>query len=118
GAAMTGTHPVIDFMFIDFALDAVGEILNQIAKVQYMSHGRLTMPVLLRGCVGIGHSAATHHSGNYYTLFAHFPGLRVVVPSTPWSDGSTACTRRRRTVLPWKRPSCPIRRRSPAPSAT
>jgi 2-oxoisovalerate dehydrogenase E1 component len=42
------------------------------------------MPVLLRGCVGIGHSAATHHSGNYYPLFAHFPGLRVAVPSTPY----------------------------------
>jgi 2-oxoisovalerate dehydrogenase E1 component len=48
-----------------------------------MSSGRVRMPVLLRGCVGIGHSAATHHSGNYYPLFAHFPGLRVVVPSTP-----------------------------------
>jgi 2-oxoisovalerate dehydrogenase E1 component len=84
GAAMTGTRPVIDFMFIDFALDAVGEILNQIAKIQYMSHGRIAMPVLLRGCVGIGHSAATHHSGNYYAMFAHFPGLRVVLPSTPY----------------------------------
>jgi 2-oxoisovalerate dehydrogenase E1 component len=84
GAAMTGTRPLIDFMFIDFALDAVGEVLNQIAKVRYMSSGRIAMPVLLRGCVGIGHSAATHHSGNYYALFAHFPGLRVVVPSTPY----------------------------------
>ena len=84
GAAMTGTRPVIDFMFADFVLDAVGEILNQIAKMQYMSSGRLTMPVLLRGCVGIGHSAATHHSGNYYAMYAHFPGLRVVVPSTPY----------------------------------
>jgi 2-oxoisovalerate dehydrogenase E1 component len=84
GAAMTGTRPIIDFMFIDFALDAVGEILNQIAKIQYMSHGRIAMPVLLRGCVGIGHSAATHHSGNYYAMFAHFPGLRVVLPSTPY----------------------------------
>ena len=84
GAAMTGTRPVIDFMFIDFALDAVGEILNQIAKIQYMSHGRIAMPVLLRGCVGIGHSAATHHSGNYYAMFAHYPGLRVVLPSTPY----------------------------------
>jgi 2-oxoisovalerate dehydrogenase E1 component len=84
GAAMTGTRPLIDFMFIDFALDAVGEILNQIAKIQYMSNGRLVMPVLLRGCVGIGHSAATHHSGNYYAIFAHFPGLRVVMPSTPY----------------------------------
>jgi 2-oxoisovalerate dehydrogenase E1 component len=41
------------------------------------------MPILLRGCIGIGHSAATHHSGNYYPMYAHFPGLRVVVPSTP-----------------------------------
>ena len=84
GAAMTGTRPVIDFMFADFVLDAVGEILNQIAKMQYMSSGRLKMPVLLRGCIGIGHSAATHHSGNYYPMYAHFPGLRVVVPSTPY----------------------------------
>jgi 2-oxoisovalerate dehydrogenase E1 component len=84
GAAMTGTRPVIDFMFADFVLDAVGEIVNQIAKMQYMSDGRLKMPILLRGCIGIGHSAATHHSGNYYPMFAHFPGLRVVVPSTPY----------------------------------
>jgi 2-oxoisovalerate dehydrogenase E1 component len=84
GAAMTGSRPVIDFMFADFVLDSVGEIINQIAKMQYMSNGRLTMPILLRGCIGIGHSAATHHSGNYYPMYAHFPGLRVVVPSTPY----------------------------------
>jgi 2-oxoisovalerate dehydrogenase E1 component len=84
GAAMTGTRPVIDAIFIDFLLDGVGEILNQIAKMQYMSSGRLKMPILLRGCIGIGHSAATHHSGNYTAMFAHFPGLRVVVPSTPF----------------------------------
>ena len=84
GAAMTGSRPVIDFMFADFVLDSVGEILNQIAKMQYMSDGRLKMPILLRGCIGISHSAATHHSGNYYPMYAHFPGLRVVVPSTPY----------------------------------
>ncbi len=84
GAAMTGSRPVVDFMFADFILDAVGEIVNQIAKMQYMSNGRLTMPVLLRGCIGIGHSAATHHSGSYYSLYAQVPGLRVVVPSTPY----------------------------------
>ena len=83
GAAMTGTRPVVDFMFADFVLDGVGEIINQIAKMQYMSSGRLKMPVLLRGCIGIGHNAATHHSGNYYSMYAHFPGLRVVVPSSP-----------------------------------
>ena len=84
GAAMTGSRPVVDFMFADFVLDSVGEIVNQIAKMQYMSSGRLKMPILLRGCIGIGHSAATHHSGNYYPMYAHFPGLRVVVPSTPF----------------------------------
>jgi 2-oxoisovalerate dehydrogenase E1 component len=84
GAAMTGTRPVVDFMFADFILDAVGEVVNQIAKMQYMSSGRIRMPILLRGCIGIGHSAATHHSGNYYPMYAHFPGLRVVVPSSPY----------------------------------
>ena len=82
GAAMTGTRPVIDFMFADFVLDSIGEIFNQIAKIQYMSSGRLTMPVLLRGCIGIGHSAATHHSGSYYGMYAQVPGLVVVVPSS------------------------------------
>ena len=84
GAAMTGTRPVIDFMFADFVLDSVGEIVNQIAKMQYMSSGRLKMPVLLRGCIGIGHSAATHHSGSYYAMYGQVPGLRVVVPSNPF----------------------------------
>src|SRR5260370_25410678 len=49
-----------------------------------MRAGRLKMPILLRACIGIGHSAETHHSGNYYPMYAHFPGLRVVVPSTPY----------------------------------
>ncbi len=83
GAAMTGTRPVIDFMFVDFILDGMGEIMNQMAKMQYMSSGRLTMPVVLRGCIGIGGASATHHSGNYYAMFANVPGLRVVVPTTP-----------------------------------
>ena len=84
GAAMAGARPLIDFMFIDFINDAFGELINQIAKMQYMSSGRIQMPVLLRGCIGIGHSAATHHSGNYHSIYAHFPGLRVVTPATPY----------------------------------
>ena len=83
GAAMTGTRPVVDFMFFDFILDAFGEMVNQTAKIQYMSSGRLTMPIVLRGCIGIGGAAATHHSGNYYPIFAHLPGWRVVLPTTP-----------------------------------
>jgi 2-oxoisovalerate dehydrogenase E1 component len=84
GAAMAGARPVIDFMFADFVLDGLGEIVNQIAKMRYMSDGRLNMPVILRGCIGIGHSAATHHSGNYGSMFAHFPGLKVAMPSTAY----------------------------------
>src|SRR5215510_2310633 len=66
GAAMTRTRPVVDFMFADFVLDALGEVIHQISKMRYMSSGRLSLPILLRGCVGVGHSAGTHHSGSYY----------------------------------------------------
>lgn len=84
GAAMTGTRPIVDFMFIDFINDSFGEIVNQIAKMQYMSSGRLKMPVLLRGCGGVGHSAATHHSGMYHSIYSHIPGLKVVLPASPY----------------------------------
>ncbi len=84
GAAMTGTRPVVDAMYFEFALDAMGELINQTAKMQYMSSGRLKMPILLRGCIGIGHSAATHHSGSYYPIFAHIPGFRVAMPSNAY----------------------------------
>jgi 2-oxoisovalerate dehydrogenase E1 component len=83
GAAMVGARPVVDFMFADFILDALGELINQIAKIRYMSGGRLKAPVVLRGCIGIGNSSATHHSGSYYPLYVHFPGFRVAVPSNP-----------------------------------
>jgi 2-oxoisovalerate dehydrogenase E1 component len=83
GAAMAGARPVVDFMFVDFILDAFGELVNQVAKIQYMSSGRLKMPLVLRGCIGLGGASATHHSGNYYPLFVHLPGFRVVVPATP-----------------------------------
>ena len=83
GAAMTGARPVVDYMFLDFALDALGELLNQTSKIQYMSDGRLRMPIVLRGCVGVGNAAATHHSGSYYPIFTNIPGFRVAVPTTP-----------------------------------
>lgn len=83
GAALVGACPVVDYMFFDFALDALGELLNQTAKIQYMSDGRLKLPIVLRGCIGVGSSAATHHSGSYYPIFVNQPGFRVVVPSTP-----------------------------------
>lgn len=83
GAAMTGTRPIVDFMVVDFILDAMGEMANQIAKIQYMSSGRLKMPIILRGCIGIGHGTAAHHSGSYFPLFVNLPGFRVVVPTNP-----------------------------------
>jgi 2-oxoisovalerate dehydrogenase E1 component len=52
--------------------------------MQYMSSGRLKMPILLRGCMGIGGAAATHHSGSYYPIFAHIPGFRVALPSNAY----------------------------------
>ena len=83
GAALVGGRPIVDFMFLDFLLDAMGEIINQTSKMQYMSMGRLTMPLVFRGSIGVGFASATHHSGNYYPMLARVPGLRVVVPSTP-----------------------------------
>jgi 2-oxoisovalerate dehydrogenase E1 component len=58
-------------------------MINQTAKMQYMSSGRCKMPIVMRGAIGIGGSNATHHSGNYYPFFAHIPGWRVVIPTTP-----------------------------------
>ena len=71
GAAATGARPVVDFMFIDFLTDALGEMFNQTSKLQWMSGGRLKMPIVLRGCIGVG-TERCHHSGNYYpVLHAH-----------------------------------------------
>jgi len=83
GAAATGTRPIVDFMFIDFLADAFGDMFNQMCKLQWMSSGRLKMPIVVRGCVGAAPSNAAHHSGNYYPFFMHIPGFRVVMPSTP-----------------------------------
>ena len=70
-------------MFIDFLADAFGDMFNQMCKLQWMSGGRLKMPIVVRGCVGAAQSNAAHHSGNYYPFFMHIPGFRVVMPSTP-----------------------------------
>ena len=83
GAAAGGARPVVDFMFIDFLTDAFGDMFNQMSKLQWMSGGRIKMPIVVRGCVGVAPSNAAHHSGNYYPFFMHVPGFRVVMPSTP-----------------------------------
>jgi len=83
GAAVTGARPVVDFMFIDFLTDAFGDLFSQTAKLQWMSGGRLKMPLVLRGCIGAINAHAAHHSGNYYPFFMHIPGFLVAVPTTP-----------------------------------
>lgn len=83
GAAMVGARPVVDWMFLDFGVDAMGDLIHQTATIQWMSGGRLKMPLVLRGCIGIVGSAGAHHSGNYYPMFMHLPGFRVVLPTTP-----------------------------------
>ena len=83
GAAASGARPVVDFMFIDFLADAFGDMFNQMSKLQWMSNGRLKMPIVARGCIGVAASNGAHHSGNYYPFFMHIPGFRVVVPTSP-----------------------------------
>jgi 2-oxoisovalerate dehydrogenase E1 component len=83
GAAATGSRPIVDFMFIDFLVDAFGDMFNQTAKLQWMSSGRLKMPIVLRGCMGVATQFGAHHSGNYYPFFLHIPGFRVIMPTTP-----------------------------------
>jgi 2-oxoisovalerate dehydrogenase E1 component len=70
-------------MFIDFLTDAFGDMFNQMSKLQWMSNGRLKMPIVLRGCIGVAPSNGAHHSGNYYPFFMHVPGFRVAIPTTP-----------------------------------
>ena len=85
GAAMTGTRPVVDFMFVDFLLDAAGELTNQIAKIQYIV--RRPPEDARCSCAAASASAAAtphHHSGSYYPLFVNVPGLRVAVPASPY----------------------------------
>ena len=83
-AAMTGLRPIIDIMFWDFANEAIGQIINQAARVHYMSNGQFKAPLVIHGVVGVGQSAGGHHSGRHYPLYTHMPGLKVVLPATPY----------------------------------
>jgi 2-oxoisovalerate dehydrogenase E1 component len=82
GAAVLGARPVIDFMFLDFELDALGEIINQMSRLRWMSNGQVKVPIVLRGGVGLA-STGPHHSANLFSIFMHLPGLHVVVPAFP-----------------------------------
>jgi pyruvate dehydrogenase E1 component beta subunit len=83
GAAMTGMRPVVDIMFGDFITLAMDQIVNQAAKVHYMSGGKLQVPLVVRATMGATRRSAAQHSQSLYAWMAHIPGLKVVLPSTP-----------------------------------
>jgi pyruvate/2-oxoglutarate/acetoin dehydrogenase E1 component len=84
GLAMTGKHPVVELMFMDFAYVAADSIFNQAAKMRYMSGGRAQVPLVIRTQQGGGRGNAAQHSQSLETFFTHIPGLKVVLPSTPY----------------------------------
>ena len=83
GAAMTGMRPVVDIMFGDFITLAMDQIVNQAAKVHYMSGGKLRVPMVIRTTMGATRRSAAQHSQSLHVWPAHVPGLRVALPSTP-----------------------------------
>jgi pyruvate dehydrogenase E1 component beta subunit len=84
GAAMAGTRTIVDEVFLDFALEAITQIVQQAANISYMSNGKIKAPVLIRGAMGSVRSAGAHHSHTFYNWFANTPGLKVVLPATPY----------------------------------
>jgi pyruvate/2-oxoglutarate/acetoin dehydrogenase E1 component len=84
GAAMAGTRTIVDEVFLDFALEAITQIVQQAANISYMSNGKIKAPVLIRGAMGAVRNAGAHHSHTFYNWFANTPGLKVVLPATPY----------------------------------
>jgi pyruvate dehydrogenase E1 component beta subunit len=84
GAAMTGLRPVVDIMFGDFSGLIMDQVANQAAKIHYMSGGKLKVPMVLRTTMGAGRRSAAQHSQSLQAWYSHIPGLKVVVPSTPY----------------------------------
>ncbi|MGH2376621.1 MAG: alpha-ketoacid dehydrogenase subunit beta [bacterium] len=84
GAAMTGMRPVVDIMFGDFVALAMDQIANQAAKVHYMSGGKLNVPMVVRTTMGATRRSAAQHSQSLHAWVSHIPGLKVVLPSTPF----------------------------------
>ena len=83
GAAATGTRPVAEIMYVDFMTLTMEPIVNQAAKMRYMFGGKITLPLVMRAQEGAGRGNAAQHSQSLEAWFAHIPGLKVVVPSTP-----------------------------------
>jgi len=84
GAAMTGMRPVADIMFGDFLTLTMDQMVNQAAKIHYMSGGMLKVPMVLRTTMGAARRSAAQHSQSLHVWMSHVPGLKVVLPSTPY----------------------------------
>jgi pyruvate/2-oxoglutarate/acetoin dehydrogenase E1 component len=84
GAAVTGLRPVAELMFVDFIGVCFDQIYNQAAKFRYMFGGKAKTPLVIRAMFGAGFSAGAQHSQCLYSFFTHIPGLKVVIPSTPY----------------------------------
>jgi pyruvate dehydrogenase E1 component beta subunit len=84
GAAMTGMRPVVDIMFGDFITLTMDQMVNQAAKIHYMSGGKLNVPMVMRTTLGATRRSAAQHSQSLHAWVSHAPGLKVVVPSTPY----------------------------------
>ncbi len=84
GAAMTGMRPVVDLMFGDFLTIIMDQLVNQAAKIHYMSGGKLKVPMVLRTTLGATRRSAAQHSQSLHAWVSHVPGLKVAMPSTPY----------------------------------
>jgi pyruvate dehydrogenase E1 component beta subunit len=82
GMAITGLRPIVEIMFSDFLLLAADQLLNQIAKIRYMSGGQVKVPLTVRTTIGAGRSSAAQHSQSLHAIMCHIPGLKVVIPSS------------------------------------
>jgi acetoin:2,6-dichlorophenolindophenol oxidoreductase subunit beta len=84
GGAMTGLRPVVEIMYIDFTTVAMDQIVNQAAKLPFMSGGKIRLPLTIRTQGGTGTGEAAQHSQSLEAWFVHVPGLKIVMPSTPY----------------------------------
>lgn len=83
GASLVGMRPVAEIMMMDFAMVAMDQIVNHAAKLRFMSGGQTFVPITLRMASGVGGGTGGQHADMYEAMFAHVPGLKVAVPSTP-----------------------------------
>jgi len=84
GAAMEGMRPIVEIMFADFTGATVDQLINHMAKIHYMSGGEVKVPMVVMLAMGGGYSDAAQHSQCLYGMFAHIPGIKIVVPASPY----------------------------------